>query len=216
MIDTSKTAGAPAIGGGAPATQTPEVALSSPPSTTSGSTPRVYGIDASLTATGIASSTGWCDTIGTNGITTLPLANRDTAIYQLAHDITTAVGPNADLVLIEAPAYSRSNGGAHERAGLWWRVVHRLLGWEVPVVEVLPNLRGIYATGKSQPKKTEVVDAVARRWPAWETAGDDNRADAVVLMAMGLDHLGAPLSTMPVKHRDALAKVAWPKAVTSP
>ncbi|MFC4122081.1 hypothetical protein [Nonomuraea zeae] len=176
-----------------------------------GQAPRVFGLDLSLTGSGIASSSGWCDVIGRDGITTLPLADRDAAIYQLAHAITAAVTPTADLVLIEAPAYSRSNGGAHERAGLWWRVVHRLLCWQVPVVEVLPNLRGIYATGKSQPKKTEVVDAVARRWPVWKTDGDDNAADAVVLMAMGLDHLGLPLTGMPVKHRAALDRVAWPE-----
>ncbi|SFK91906.1 crossover junction endodeoxyribonuclease RuvC [Streptosporangium canum] len=178
-----------------------------------GTTPRVYGLDLSLTGTGIASSSGWCDVIGAGGITTLPLAERDAAIQHLTNGIVDFIGPDAHLVVIEAPAYSRRGGGAHERAGLWWRVVHRLLAWEVPVVEVLPNLRSAYATGKARAAKTEVVDAVARRWPTWQTAGNDNAADAVALMAMGLDHLGAPLCPMPVKHRDALAKVAWPEAV---
>jgi crossover junction endodeoxyribonuclease RuvC len=174
-------------------------------------TPRVYGLDLSLTATGIASSLGWCDAIGRDGVTTLPLTQRDEAIYELAQRITSTINPAADLVVIEAPAYSRSSGGAHERAGLWWRVVHRLHSCQIPVVEVPPNLRSIYATGKSQAKKTEVVDAVARRWPTWQTGGDDNRADAVTLMALGLDHLGAPLCPMPAKNRTALERVAWPE-----
>ncbi|UBU10003.1 hypothetical protein [Nonomuraea gerenzanensis] len=178
--------------------------------------PRVYGLDLSLTGAGIASSAGWSDSIGRVGVTSMPLAERDLAIYQLAHEITELIGATADLVLIEAPAYSRSNGGAHERAGLWWRVVHRLHGWQIPVAEVLPHLRAVYATGKHTAKKTEVVDAVARRWPKWETGGDDNRADAVVLMAMGLDHLGHPLTAMPVKHRAALERVAWPEMVMIP
>ncbi|MDP4501021.1 RuvC family protein [Nonomuraea turcica] len=180
-----------------------------------GAAPRVYSLDVSLTATGIASSLGWCDTIGTTGVTTLPLAERDQALCELADRITHLIPLTADLVLIEAPAYSRSSGGAHERAGLWWRIVHRLHNLDIPVVEVNPAHRGIYATGKSQPKKTEVVDAVARRWSTWETGGDDNCADAVVLMAMGLDHLGAPLTPMPAKHRAALDRVAWPE-VTIP
>lgn len=195
MNTATATAGPPAIGGGGPAR------------------PLVYGIDASLTATGIASSTGWCDSIGATGITNLPLKARDAALHQLAHSITALIGPDADLVLIEAPAYSRSRGGAHERAGLWWQIVHRLHTWDVPVVEVLPNLRCMYATGKHNASKTAVMEAVTRRWPDWQTEGDDNQADAVVLVGMGLDHLGSPLCSMPAKNRTALDKIAWPEAV---
>ncbi|NUW45584.1 hypothetical protein [Nonomuraea rhodomycinica] len=167
-----------------------------------------------MTGTGIASSSGWCDTTGETGITSMPLHEREPAITRLADRITDFIGPDVNLVVIEAPAYSRHGGGAHERAGLWWRIVHRLHGWEIPVVEVLPNLRSIYATGKHNARKTEVVDAVARRWPSWQTRGDDNAADAVVLMALGLHHLGAPLCDMPAKNRTALDRVAWPEAVS--
>ncbi|WP_049568709.1 hypothetical protein [Nonomuraea sp. SBT364] len=184
------------------------------PTTGAAPGPRVIGLDISLTATGIASSTGWCHTIGLNGVTNLPLARRDAALKTLADDITNHIGATARLVVVEMPAYSRSGGGAHERSGLWWRVVHRLHLLGIPVVEVNPAHRGIYATGKSQPKKTEVVDAVARRWPAWETGGDDNAADAVVLMAMGCDAIGHPFAPVPAKHRSALDKITWPGVVT--
>jgi Holliday junction resolvasome RuvABC endonuclease subunit len=194
MDVATTTVGAPTIGGGAPADR-----------------PRVYGLDISLTATGIASSLGWCDAIGEDGITTLPLRHRDSAIHELADRIITTISPYVDLVVIEAPAFSRRGGGAHERAGLWWRIVHYLHSRGVPVAEVLPNLRSIYATGKGQAAKTQVVEAVTRRWPAWQTAGDDNAADAVTLMALGMDHLGAALCPMPAKNRTALDKVAWPE-----
>lgn len=172
--------------------------------------PRVVGLDISLTGTGIACSAGWCNAIGIGGITSLPLARRDAALDQLSYDITQHIGPTTDLVIVEMPAYSRSGGGAHERSGLWWRVVHRLLRWDIPVVEINPGHRSTYATGKGNARKTEVVDAVARRWPAWQTHGDDNAADAVVLMAMGLDAAGHPLAPVPAKHRAVLDKVTWP------
>lgn len=192
---TAPTTAAPTTGAAAPA-------------------PRVVGLDISLTGTGIACSAGWCDAIGTNGITTLPLARRDAALDQLAYDIVQHIGPQTQLVVIEAPAYSRSGGGAHERSSLWWRVVHRLLRWDIPVVEVNPKHRSTYATGRGNAPKTAVVDAVARRWPRWETGGDDNAADAVVLMAMGLDAAGHPLAVVPAKQRAALDKITWPETVT--
>lgn len=184
------------------------------PTTGAAAPPRVLGLDISLTGTGIACSAGWCEAIGLTGVTTKPLGQRDAIIANLAHDIAQYVGPATDLVVIEMPAYSRSGGGSHERSGLWWRVVHHLLAWDIPVVEANQGHRCVYATGKFKAKKTEVVDAVARRWPDWQTHGDDNAADAVVLMAMGMDALGHPIATVPDKHRAALAKVTWPKAVT--
>jgi crossover junction endodeoxyribonuclease RuvC len=73
-----------------------------------------------------------------------------------------------------------------------------------------PNHRMQYATGKGAATKNLIVDAVARRWPTWPTNGDDNAADAVVLMAAGRDWLGHPLTTLPKTHRDALDKAIWP------
>ncbi|MDF5755795.1 hypothetical protein [Spongiactinospora sp. TRM90649] len=177
--------------------------------------PRVIGLDLSLTGSGIASSRGWCEVVGRADITTLPLAQRDAALVALAREITHLIGGVSDLIVIEAPAYSRSGGGAHERAGLWWRVVHILLGEGHTLVEVLPNLRSTYATGRHNAPKTHVVDAVARRWPTWQTGGDENAADAVVLMAMGLDHLGHPAAIVPARHHAALERVAWPEAVAA-
>ena len=55
-----------------------------------------------------------------------------------------------------------------------------------------------------------VASEVARRWPAWETFGNDICADGVALMAAGLDWLGEPLSVMPERNRQVLAKVVWP------
>lgn len=172
--------------------------------------PRVIGLDLSLTATGIASTLGWCMTIGTTGVTKLPVSDRSDAITQLAEQIVAEVAV-PDLVVIEQVAAARAYGGASERAGLFWHLAYRLRRRAIPFAEVPPSVLKTYAIGKGQGKKGEIVDAVARRWPAYNTAGDDNQCDAVVLAAMGADHLGASLGAVPATHRRALAKVTWPE-----
>lgn len=172
---------------------------------------RVIGLDASLTGTGIADTNGWSTAIGEKGLTTLPLQERARAIKTLAAKILLEVGI-PDLVVIEGPSYSSKGGGAHERSGLWWWLVERVASWEsTQIVEVPPSLVKKYAVGKGQAPKEQMVDAVARRFPHYETGGDNNQCDAVVLAAMGADYLGHPVVDMPKTHRDALAKVAWPE-----
>lgn len=171
------------------------------------------GADISLTATGIASSHGWTEIVGHNGITKLPLPGRVDALDRLAwsiYDLTKS----ADLVCVEQLTFSREtggHGGAGERAGLYWLLIRLYQRHDVPVVDVPTATVKRYATGKGGAVKGAVIDAAARRWPAWETGGDDNRADAVVLMAAGRDALGHPLAAMPKPHRAALDAVTWPE-----
>jgi crossover junction endodeoxyribonuclease RuvC len=176
-------------------------------------TPVAIGLDLSLTGSGIASSAGWCERVGVKDVTTLPLQQRLAAVDDLVDQIIL-LARNADLVLIEMPAFSRAGGGALERAGLWWLVTRRLWIGEVPTAEVFNQHRMRYATGKPAAHKGAIVDAVARRWPQFETGGDDNLADAAVLAAMGADWLGAPLAAMPATHRKALDGVRWPDSLT--
>lgn len=171
--------------------------------------PRVVGLDISLTATGIASSLGWCKTVGRCDVTTAPLLVRVGQVGQLEDSILRHVG-RPDLVVVEVPAFRALGGGVLERSALWWNVVRGLIARDVPVAEVHNNTRMRYATGKGQAGKSAIVDAVARRYPMFTTLGDDNLADAVVLAAMGADRLGHPLAPVPKTHRVALDAVTWP------
>ncbi|MGE7437533.1 hypothetical protein [Kitasatospora sp. NPDC001175] len=183
--------------------------------------PVVVGLDTAIgsydsTGTGIASSNGWCDSVGypdrrnrKRTFSSLPHPQRLAALTDLASRIVLAVG-KPDMVVMETPALSRTGGSSHERAWLWWEVYRRLTNSEIPIGLMDPKGRMLYATGKGAAAKAAVVDAVARRWPAWETAGDDNLADAIVLMAAGRDWLGHPIADMPKAHRVALDKVVWP------
>ncbi|NUS59160.1 MAG: hypothetical protein HOV66_30530, partial [Streptomycetaceae bacterium] len=89
-----------------------------------------------------------------------------------------------------------------------------LIAWGHEVVEVTTGGVKKYATGKGNAGKDEVLAAVVRRYPDVEVS-NNNEADALVLRAMGCDHLGQPLAVVPQTHRAALDKVAWPQAVTA-
>lgn len=175
------------------------------------------GLDLSLTGSGIASSAGWCERVGATDITTMGLDDRIAALNSLVSQIVVraaaTLGAGPALVCVEIPAFSRSGGGVLERSALWWQVVRALRRREVPVAEVPIQARMRYATGKGIASKGAIIDAVARRWPQFETGGDDNLADAAVLAAMGADRLGVALAPMPQPHRKALDSVRWPEAL---
>lgn len=187
-----------------------------PAPTTPTTEPTVIGIDSSLTATGLASSRGWCEVIGYKrprakdpGITQLPHTERLTAMRNLLAAVTEAIG-TPHLAVMELPAPSRTGGGAHERGWFWWQIYNHLATHNIPVGLMTPNQRGLYATGKGTAGKGAVIDQVSRRFPTWTTDGDDNAADAVILMAAGRDWLGHPITTMPKTHQAAIEKATWP------
>jgi crossover junction endodeoxyribonuclease RuvC len=181
--------------------------------TTGNAVPVVCGIDTSITATGIASSAGWCIVRGyTNRefpFTKLAHRDRIRVLTGLAAEICEQAG-TPDLAVIETPAYAKVGGASHERGWLWWDIYRRLTAAGVPIALMTPNQRMLYATGKGSGNKGGVIDAVARRWPAFATGGNDNLADAVTLMAAGMDALGHPLASVPQAHHKALDAVEWP------
>lgn len=178
----------------------------------------VVGIDLSLTSTGLAMldmhPTGLADhateRIQSKGRTDATLDQRWVRLDVLAHRISQwTVDHGPDLVVIEAPAFSRQTGSQHDRSGLWWRVVTRILGECYPVAEVPPTSRAKYATGRGNAGKDEVLAATIRRHPHLDILGNDI-ADAVTLAAMGCHHHDMPPTPMPKTNAAALDKVRWP------
>ena len=186
----------------------------------------IIGIDPSLTGTGIARvdtndrlvADVW--TIATKGKAGADLTDRWERLDDIKGQVWNAVhgyGPDgnlhpqqakADLVVIEQPAFSRTQGSQHDRSGLWWLILDELME-TTDVAEVTPTARAKYATGKGNAGKDTVLLEVARRFPHVPVT-DNNQADALVLAAMGADHHGTPLVELPKVHREALDKVAWP------
>lgn len=175
---------------------------------------KTVGIDLSLTATGVAYSTGQCWVLGNKGVTTLSLADQIRVLNGLALQILDRCG-TPDAVAIEALDMSQSYGGQIERTALWWDVVRQLDRANVPVFVVPSPQVKMYATGKGAGPKGAVIEALTRRWPQFDHAGNDNAADAAVcalIAAHMTGHaIGAPgtdgASYLPDTHLRALKSV---------
>jgi Holliday junction resolvasome RuvABC endonuclease subunit len=172
--------------------------------------PRVCGIDLSLTSTGLASNDHPASsrTVKTTGRKSDTLLERTARLKQIVNTIVDYT-KTANLVVIEGPSFASQHGSQHDRSGLWWMVVSRLVALDVPIAVMAPTSRAKYVTGKGNANKDTCMLAAAKQWPEFTITGNDT-ADAVTLMAAGLDHLGWPLTILPDTHRTALKAVPWP------
>jgi crossover junction endodeoxyribonuclease RuvC len=180
----------------------------------------VVGVDLSLTSTGICRITSGAiqlDRVRTKGSTNDTLwATRDR--FNRIADRVAAKIVGCDLVVLEGPAMSRTNGHQHDRSGLWWLIADMCMSTQdstgdepLQVVSVSPTARARYATGKGNAGKDEVLAAVVRRYPQAEVTGND-AADALILAAMGARHLGEPIEESLAKvNLTAMEAVRWPQ-----
>lgn len=169
--------------------------------------PKVLGLDLSLTSTGVAWPPADTRLIG-RAIEARGVGRLQWLRAQI-REKTWERG--SDLVVVEGPSYGSQGGqrGHHERAGLFWLVVVDLHVDGIPYAIVPPASLKKYATGRGNAGKDDVMREVARRFPWFN--GNNDAADALVLAAMGCDHLGQPWAPMPQHHREALSKVDWPE-----
>lgn len=158
----------------------------------------IAGIDPSLTSTGVAIVRS-PERVETATVTSKPPApgtetvrSRFERMEQLAAEILDHVD-GAEVVGIESPAYGMRNAGkVHDRSGLWWWIVGQLQGRGVPVVEVSPPSRMMYATGKGNAGKDLVLVTAATTYKQAAINGNDV-ADAVVIAAMVSRLAGQPI-----------------------
>jgi crossover junction endodeoxyribonuclease RuvC len=157
---------------------------------------RLLACDLSLTCSGLATDHG-----------TLTIKPKSKGAERL-DAITNAVMSHVmtgytELVAIEGYAYSMANQ-AHQMGELGGCV--RLALWRsmIPTVVVPPALIKMYATGKGNAKKDEVLVAGVR-YLGLECGNDE--MDAAWLRALVLDAMGEPLVKMPLTHRRAVSKV---------
>ncbi|WP_019548434.1 hypothetical protein [Streptomyces sulphureus] len=175
--------------------------------------PLVIGCDLSLTSTGVAGD-GWTDRIRPPG------RLRGDARLRHVRDTVVSYIRNADLVVIEGPAYRHAAMAGHEDlAGL--RVLVRVYCYshDIPYALVPPASLKQYVTGHGNASKGRVRTAVAELYGIrTEGPARYDEADAYGLAAAGLDWLGHPLAAVPEEQREALAGVQWPsrEAVTGP
>lgn len=179
----------------------------------------VVGIDPSLTSAGLAVTSPAGS--GAVSLYRVQSTGRASATWEQRYERIDAHTANilahvpaGALVVIEAPAYSRNVGSAFDRAGLWWRIYDGARALGCPVLALTPQTRAMYATGRGNAGKDEVLAAVVRRYAAAAVTGNDV-ADALVFAAIGARLLGFPLETaLPKTHLRALDKVTLPGART--
>jgi Holliday junction resolvasome RuvABC endonuclease subunit len=169
------------------------------------STPRVYGLDLSLTSTGIASNAGWADVIRPAA----KLRGHERLAFLRTEILDRSAG--ADLIAVEGPAFGAKGSAYHQLAGMWWLITHALWRRNDRVAIVPPSNVKRYATGKGNANKDDIMREVSRRFD-WFQGGNDS-ADALILASLAADHLGVPMVVMPQTHRTALSGVEWPAAL---
>jgi hypothetical protein len=186
-----------------------------PPDTTA-APPLVIGLDVAIGTTGVA-GTGWAEAIHA------PEKTLHERIDHQLREIKSYIRA-ADFVVIEGAAFSKANlAGMDQLSAMRWMVRQELWKRGIPYAVVPPDNRTIYATGRARWKdeagakltptqvKGKVRDAVAERYGVeCEGRWRYDKADAYVLLAMGLHHLGHPLADVPATHSRALAGADWP------
>ena len=160
----------------------------------------VIGIDLSLTATGISDGRS-TETIKPGKIT--GLARQRAIAAHIGRRLEVAA-----LVVIEGPSYgsTQAASSAHERAGLWWRIVDLADSMGKPVLVVPPTTLKKFATGSGRADKDVMMLATARRFDWF--SGDNNAADALWLSALGFQWLEEPIIDLPEAHLAALRGVS--------
>jgi crossover junction endodeoxyribonuclease RuvC len=165
--------------------------------------PGILGIDPSLTGTGFArlylDANGWHGvtwTDGRDGKLKESLIQRDERITTIAGNLRVDSW-NLTAAGVESPAYGAPGGSTWDRAGLWWRLVHKVQAHDVPLIQVSSAERQKFAVGHAHSKKNpvdkaDVAMAVAKMWPDVDIRGN-NAADALVIASIVAAVAGLPV-----------------------
>ena len=171
----------------------------------------MVGLDLSLTSTGYA--------IGENGRARpgllVPPDGRNRGVRRLAwvRDAVLELAASAELVAIEGYSFSSKFSHAHALGELGGVVRLALAEAGAVMVEVPPKCVKLFASGKGNASKDEVLVAAVKRLGYGGHSKDE--ADALWLLMMAGAHYGDSATN---EHgRRALAAIAWPRLrATSP
>lgn len=173
--------------------------------------PRIMGLDLSVRATGITLPHG-----GRGAMSTFrPTRHDDWRLVEIRNHVIGHVRANRiDLVMIEGPFVSAKNSsGSMLLAGLHYVVRVALLSNGTPYLCPVPQLVKMFATGKGNSPKLDVVKALLRHTAGEVDPDDDNQADAWWLWAMGMALAGRPVLDLPQTHLRALTNLRLPAAL---
>jgi Holliday junction resolvasome RuvABC endonuclease subunit len=165
-------------------------------------TPRVLGIDPSISQTGI------CYPDGIFKICRGDAALGDLRLAMIYEDVDFAcLSYKPQLAVIEdLPTHAHGAG----ITGMVQGVVRLALQQHgVPYVKVVPSTLKKYATGNGRADKSDLRMELFKRTAIDER--NDNLVDAWWLRHMGLDHLGHAPVDLPAAQRASLKVPTWPE-----
>lgn len=179
---------------------------------------RVLGLDLSLTSTGVALPDGTTERlqpprlVGMERLCWL----RDQVLRRAIGepDPVTDLPPGVDVIAVEGYAMGSKRQSHSYATGELGGVV-RLALWEdgYRVVDVPPATLKVFATGRGNASKDEVLAEAIRRLQ-YQGANNDE-ADALWLRALTLAAYGVPVVDVPKTHLRALEKIEWPQLTTA-
>ncbi|MEV4197052.1 crossover junction endodeoxyribonuclease RuvC [Micromonospora globbae] len=183
---------------------------------------RMVALDLSLAATGLAATH---DHHGRPGLLARTVHTARTAhgatdmdhyrVSRVLADVAAAVQCQPHLVVVEWLPQLEHGGTALRLAEVHGVVKHWLWTKRITYVDVRPPEVKMWATGNGGANKTAVKERIVADYGRLVHVEDDNQADAVALLALGMAAYGQPLvSVSSVGQRRALGGVKWPDLAT--
>lgn len=195
----------------------------------------VYGIDPSLSRTGLAvcvtdphipTLVDWkVANRGSSAVGDAPWdqADRfDMLTGMITHTLTewSALTMAPDVIVMEGPAYGSTSSGVmtHRISGYWWALATALRDWgrhfpRTPEFLVIPPpVLKKYTTGNGNAGKDEMLLAVSRLYPGAPITNNDE-ADAVALAAMGTRWAGGTAESVNLSAKHLAAMKTLRKAM---
>jgi crossover junction endodeoxyribonuclease RuvC len=127
----------------------------------------------------------------------------------LLHEIWQQLS-GCDVVVMEGLAFGAKGSAVTDLAGLHWLIRHMLWTNLAPYAIVDPRTRMKWLTGNGNASKDMCLAEAIHRFGYREIDGND-KADALTVAAMGCEHYGQPLVTMPADRTALLSAVKTPK-----
>ncbi len=162
----------------------------------------IYGLDLSLTGTGLAKLYEARHlelmTLGTPAL--MRVEERLATLAERIREETKEPG----LVVIEGLAFSRNDPSAQARGALHFIVRCNLWAAERSFLIVTPNQAKKFVTGKGSAEKSIMLREIHRRWGV--VAGNDNEGDAAALAYVGLAFRGG-LEGLTVPMKEVVSKL---------
>ncbi len=169
---------------------------------------RIAAFDVSLTATGYATSAG------ASGVISPPKTMRGMERIQWIRAAVLKIVADHDLVVIEGYSYGAQGRAILDLAELGGVLRCSLHDRRIAYVEIPPSSLKLFACGKGNAKKDEMLAAAIRKLTYM--GSDHNESDALWLLTMAKSHywLGEP--PLNEAQRRAHEKMQWPLSPRSP